>query len=508
MLLKKILITLTLLIFLSIALLWMLKNIISPDYIKQLISEKISAVTKEPTRVHGEVRWQIFPRPFVLVKGLEIGREHSESGRHASIASLALKPRIMPLLSGNFVADGLVISQMKAQIKLHSKPAMPAKKALAHQAQSNMRHQLHIKKLDIKDSEIAIDKQGQQLLLKSFNLHSDHLKMGGKAIPFNVTTHLSIEKKHLQFDSSIDFHGRFDLPATLDNQIIENPSLLNLQGQLGLQDININRLHMSRLNGSLNFKNKRFTLNPLTFSLYEGQSLGFLEYDSVNDVLNIEQTGTGLNSKALAYDLSGHNFLIAKMDYALHATMPLNSNAGMKASGQLHLKNGVLKGIDLNYMIDSLVKKTNQVLDMEKINIPNALALADFDLARIYQGDTAFKLSNIDWTLEHNLLESNEIIFQSERFKLHGQGVIDLNTQTIKAKLKAIITDMRENDQVLKAQRLLGGSFPILIQGSVFKPDILPDVEAMYPSISNYLLKHKLNKGIDKLKDKLGDLFQ
>ncbi|HAU0348361.1 TPA: AsmA family protein, partial [Legionella pneumophila] len=62
-LLGKILLAFTaLMIFVSITL-WILATNIKPETIKQLVSNKITAITHKQSQIDGTISWQLFPRP-------------------------------------------------------------------------------------------------------------------------------------------------------------------------------------------------------------------------------------------------------------------------------------------------------------------------------------------------------------------------------------------------------------------------------------------------------------
>ncbi|HAT9024997.1 TPA: AsmA family protein, partial [Legionella pneumophila subsp. pneumophila] len=97
-LLGKILLAFTaLMIFVSITL-WILAKNIKPETIKQLVSNKITAITHKQSQIDGTISWQLFPRPGLKFNKIHIGNENLNDNYSLLIDTLLLNLKITPLL--------------------------------------------------------------------------------------------------------------------------------------------------------------------------------------------------------------------------------------------------------------------------------------------------------------------------------------------------------------------------------------------------------------------------
>lgn len=88
------------------------KNI-KPETIKQLVSNKITAITHKQSQIDGTISWQLFPRPGLKFNKIHIGNENLNDNYSLLIDTLLLNLKITPLLKGHFVFSEINIDGLK-----------------------------------------------------------------------------------------------------------------------------------------------------------------------------------------------------------------------------------------------------------------------------------------------------------------------------------------------------------------------------------------------------------
>src|SRR5262249_14785800 len=97
------------------------------------------------------------------------------------------------------------------------------------------------------------------------------------------------------------------------------------------------------------------------------------------------------------------------------------------------------------------------------------------------------------------------LVLQTERLQLKGNGELDLKNKDINNHL--FVTVSLTNPKVDKIQQLLGGSFPILVQGNLLTPIILPDLKVINPILTQYWLKETLKNPVKEIHKQIKSLL-
>lgn len=106
-------------------------------------------------------------------------------------------------------------------------------------------------------------------------------------------------------------------------------------------------------------------------SLYNGESIGDMDYVIATQQLLINQTATNLDGKQLITSLLKHPAISGNLDYSIHASIPLKalSIESLVSKGTITLKDGEVYNINLDQLLNNLKVKLNSLMTETPDNI-------------------------------------------------------------------------------------------------------------------------------------------
>lgn len=500
-LLGKIVIALLALILLASTALWTFSQYIKPETLQRLVSNQLSAITHKKSQVDGGISWQLLPRPGLKFNKIRIGDPLARDEYIINIETLLLNLRLTALLRGQIVFSELRIEGINAVIDGDS-VTEPAAEAKLHEQKSASTNPLAIEQLRITRGQLTLKKNNQTAVFKNIQIGSDQFNLNNHLVPMQIKARLANSSYQPIMKAQLNFKGRVNLSLFLQSNPAQSGLNSFIDGQLSLDRVLINQFAIKKIGATIKTKNDLIVLNPLTISLYNGESIGDLNYAVASKILTINQTGTNLDGKSVITALLGRELVSGSLDYSLHATIPLAKN-DIKSSigkGNITIKNGQLYQVNMEELLDGLRDKLLQYLDKSQLNLKKIAQLADDKLNKNKQGITPFQLISLHYQLHNGQLSSDTMLLQTDKMQIAGAGTLDLITQQIQFILHASVTNNDDNT-LMTVQRLLGGYFPLLVKGTLVSPEISPDVKAIAPVLRQLLLKKTLDKPIKLLKD-------
>lgn len=478
---KKLVLSLLALVLITITILWGLAKSGQSDFIKTYVNSQLTSLVSQPSQINGDISWYIFPRPGIRITAVSVGEFDSQSPLAIKIDNLMFNLKITPLLRGRLVFSDLQVDGFNVQLKSDT-PALP-KQAVDNKVSATISSakEFAIESLLLSKGTIAWINHEDKLILTGVQIGAEQVNLEQQAFPFQLKGKFQFSKaEQAQAKAQINFKGSTKLsPAVFLSPQTALQSLF-IFGQLSLLDIQINTLKFDHLSANTHLKEGKLQLNPLTLSLYKGESVGDLTYDMAQHSLSINQTASNVDSNKLTQALFARNFLHGSMDFSLHTQSNLqnqNWQSNTKGSGSLTVKDGALQIINFNKIIDDINQKMTARLENRKNGIKEDSAPDGFNQTSFYQGTTAFKLLTMEYRFENGLLPANLLVLQTDKLQLKGQGVYNFNDNSINARLQAKLTIA--NDTMEKIQQLLGGSIPVSIRGNINDPEISPDLTAL-----------------------------
>ena len=503
--LGKIVIAFISLIILASVSLWFFTKNIQPETIKRFVSQQISAMTQKESRIDGAISWQFFPNPSLKIEKIEIGSTKEKENYHEVINSLVFNVKLSNLLKGSLLFDELAIDGLQLEVNPNvSKVVLtPTKQSTAPKSVSH--NEFAIQKVTLTRSQIALQRNNEETLLKNVQLAIEDFNLQSHSFPIQIKTRLTKLNNNTNIKANIAFTGRLNLDDSVINNLMKGTAIPSVEGQLLLWNIAFNQMHIDKINSTIKSNKDNLAFNPFTASLYDGEAVGTMNYALNTHQISINQTATNLDGKELLTALLGHSLLSGTMDYSIHASFP-SSMVSLKSftgAGQLTLKDGRLNGLNVDEVLNQLKGKLTQALNG---NLQDLTSLNDLNKAQFTEGNTDFKLASLEYQLNNEQFSTNSLLIQTEKLQVKGDGSINLNNHVMNSKLQVTINN---NDAAMqKIQSLVGGFFPIALSGTIEHPNMQPDFKTFSPLYSQLLTSPNLQKPLKLLGKQLKGLIR
>lgn len=264
------------------------------------------------------------------------------------------------------------------------------------------------------------------------------------------------------------------LPAVTENAKTINPDepfdlwwldKLEAQGSVKIGELVMRRLHVNSLSGRLTVSKRKFVVDPLFATIYEGQLTGRAEVDASRraPAWRLQQRLTNMNINTLLGDVMQTNRFEGRghLDLDVAAVGRKVSDLRKTAGGgvRLVLNRGAIRGID----VESVLRAANRQLKLlNGENAPTQKANLD---AR-----TSFSELRASLVLRHGVASNNDLAVTAGVLKLSGGGTIDLDASNLDYVVKA-----SANTRVPELSELAGLVLPIQFSGALSAPDYKVD---------------------------------
>ncbi|BCA95944.1 hypothetical protein TUM19329_23050 [Legionella antarctica] len=318
-LLGKIALTLLSLLLVTSIILWVLAKNINPETIKKLVGSQITTLTHKQSHIDGTISWQLFPRPGLKFSKIIIGDTKLNEEYSLAIDTMLLNLKISPLLSGKFVFSQVNIDGLNARVNQNvTKPAKPTDQLEnSHTSKSTYGEQFAIERLLVSHGQIIINNNGYFTVFKNLQIGVEHFNLQNIPFTVQVKTKLTEYNSNPLIKANINFKGRLNLAPSILNQLQNGIIQSAAEGQILLQNISLNQFVIKKISATLKTGKESIQLNPLTLSLYNGESIGNLDYGIAMKQFSLNQTATNLNGKQLMGILLGHEIIHGGLDYSI-----------------------------------------------------------------------------------------------------------------------------------------------------------------------------------------------
>ncbi|CEK11076.1 AsmA family protein [Legionella hackeliae] len=495
--LKKLVVCLVVLLIVATVFLWALAKSIRPEVVKDYVSAQLTHLTNQQSQVDGDISWQLFPRPGIKITGVRIGNKSEQSAYSVTLENLLFNLKITPLLRGQLVFSELDVNGFLLTINPNTTPPLVKKGQLSAKKSQHVAEQFAIERILLSRGEVNYQNNQQVIKLSNLQIGAERFNLKKLSFPlqFKTQVDVAVEGKPLM-KAQVNFNGSTALSMHLFDKPFATLQNTPLAGQLTIQDLTVNQLKISKIRATVKTKTGILLLNPLTLNLYNGESVGDLSYEITSKKLTLNQTATNLNGNKLIYDLVKKKLFKGSVDFSIHtqANMDGNWQDNTFGQGNLTIKDGVVESVNLNKVIDGTSDKINNLLSGKKDKANDVLQLSQFDDPAFFKGHTNFKLLTIQYTLQNAKLLSDSLVLQTDRLQLKGDGQLDLKDNNIDSRLQAKVS--LTDPEVDKIQQLLGGSFPLLVKGTLTTPSVLPDLKIINPILTRFWLKETLAKPV------------
>lgn len=492
----------TILLFLCLGL-WIISQNITHKAVKDLINDKLSAITTEKSHIEGDVLWQLFPHPGIKITQIQLIDNHYS----LFIENLILNLQITSLLHRQLVfkevkIDGLTVSVKNPDNQLNTVLNKVSNLTIS----KNNPVGFDIERFSLKNGQITITQPKQKTALTHLQIQTKDINFTKEFFPLQFQTTLLASYAGNKIKTTLKYNGKIRLPSPL----LLEPSMalqnIGLNGQMELHHFRFNQFKLSKLSSTARTKKGTLVLNPLIFSLYGGQSQGDLHYQFATKKLSFNQSATHLNANQLLKNFSNKTLMTGDLTISWHGSINFQDDNWQKTcggDGRILVQNGILYFIDLQALADSATKKINSLPSQDQTEME--LALNQPLIKAHPQGATAFNLLNIDYHLLNGTFFSDRLFLETNRVQLKGSGALDLNTQSLNGSLSAKL--VTNDTMVAKIQGLLGGSFPLQLTGTLNQPEILPNEKSIKPILTRYMVKNAIGFPVRQIKQQIETLI-
>lgn len=494
---KNLFIVICTILFLTLILTWILASVLSPEKFKPYLNQQLSYFAQQPSQIEGDITWRIFPKPGIKATKIIIGKNDPNAPYSLSLNELQLNLKITALLKGLFHFSEVKLQGLDLNLNTSNK-VNPSPAFHRAEKQPPVLSNIQIERFLITQGNIHLKTSKKEYSLQQLQLGAEHINLNRLYFPLQLKATLSANSKDKNRTTLLSFKGK----SSIDSNFIHNPAEalghLQLDGQLSLQDIQGFPIEIENITGNMMLSQDKFVLRPLTFSLYSGASVGNLYFNCKDQTLKVNQTATNMNAEQISIHLFGRPILTGTVDLTLHLQTILNANifSQLKGRGNLTVKNGQIQGVDFNALLSDLLHQIKLVVLDTPIKLATALAPEIFKSSKYLQGQTNFTLLSIPFSLEDHIIRSDSVLMQTDKTQIKGQGELNLDSDALKMKLFANFLNLSEGDEQL--QVLLGGSFPLILSGTVQHPIIVPNLDLIHPLITSIFKPIKIFESVQK----------
>ncbi|MGZ8143103.1 MAG: AsmA family protein [Methylosarcina sp.] len=281
------------------------------------------------------------------------------------------------------------------------------------------------------------------------------------------------------------------LAAGLSKLPIDTLKKLNINGNLSLNKLKINDLTMQDIRLSINGKQGNITAKQAIQQFYQGSYSGDLSLSLRNEqsLLSINENIDRVQIEPLLKDFKGK----AQIAGVVNASSQLQGQgrnarelkSGLGGQFNFQFKEAAIKGFNLQKIIDSV--KASQ--KGTSVVTPNE------------NDQTVFTEITGTAKLSEGLVQNNDLVANSSRFRIDGQGSVNLNTDSLDYK---IITRLKKTPANPSETEQFHSTPVVLNIGGTFnKPVYTLDISALLTEKN----KEKIEKFLDKKKEKVDKLL-
>jgi AsmA protein len=320
--------------------------------------------------------------------------------------------------------------------------------------------------VDIDDSKLSFSLQAKEFSkpIIRFDLKLDSIDLDRYLPPASAASEAK-EKRKMETQT----HGASKTDYTPLRSLV-------VEGTVKVGEFKVQGARIQDLNLKVSGKNGRFSLDPMTLKLYEGEARGKGSLDVQQDVprTSVELDAKGLQVEPLLKDVVDKDILAgitkAKINLQMTGDDAEQIKGGLQGKGDFLFEDGAIKGIDLPGMVR---------------NTKAAFGLAEKTAER---PSTDFSELHAPFTITNGVVNTPATTLMSPLLRVTASGNADFVKETLDFRVepKFVATLKGQKDTTERA----GLMVPVLITGTFSSPKYSPDLQGM--------LKKSLEEGIPR----------
>ena len=347
--------------------------------------------------------------------------------------------------------------------------------------------------------DLLVDGLNHELHMNLLRGESANLKMTGKIAVTNFET----EPKIMGQMNFSEFDGKKWLKATKqDLPILQELSgvsggvhfsggvelqKLNLEGNVHVKDVRISDVRMNNMRIPLRLQKGILSILPLSTSFYEGTLENRIEVNLIGSVPRIVMNMQMQNIKVGGFfsDLAPHSKMKLKGEgnISLQCVTQGGDNVtilkNLNGTGQLDIKNGVLTGIDIPYLVHS----SYHLVDHQSVSQEDT-------------HQTEFKVMASKILIQNGVMKNDDFSMDTSVTLTQGNGQVDLVNQLLDYRLITKLLHPPNTKGWINLYRL---SIPIQISGHLNDPKVSVDTVELLKSVAVQRLEQETQNVVEKL---------
>jgi|GEM_PF-1940318 AsmA protein len=259
-----------------------------------------------------------------------------------------------------------------------------------------------------------------------------------------------------------------------------------LQGNVSISNVKLTNIHAENVSADLHWQNNALIIEPIKASFYGGTLVGTATGSNFSAVQhwkwNIQ--ANGIQIKPLLDDANDGN---SKIKIAGVGQMNMQAESSGKTREQVlnslngtltfSIRDGVVEGIDLNYLFQS----ADALINKQPMPSPTNI------------NETVFQSLQGTAAIKNGVAETNDMLLTSSAFTTKAQGSVELLSQSINLRLQL------NPQQKAKTQ----WEIPVLITGRLNHPDIRLDTEEIQKFLAAQEIEKLKAKAVEQIQKRI-----
>lgn len=266
-----------------------------------------------------------------------------------------------------------------------------------------------------------------------------------------------------------------------------------LQGDVHVGDVKIANVHASDARINLSWRDHTLYLDPITATLYDGTLTGKANGRELAGTpkWSWDLQFNKVQLKPLLHDVNGEDSRVkiagigdVKISFATQGKTREQVLSNLSGITQFSLSNGIIEGVDLNYIIHT----ADAVINKQPLVQPSN-NLTTFDS---FSGGLIIK---------NGVAETSNLLLLSSAFKAVGKGSVNLVYQAVNFQLQVAALNVQTSWEI-----------PVTVTGSLSRPDVRLDTTELRKLVIKEEFDKVRNKVSSQIKEhipgKTGDFLQ
>ncbi len=271
---------------------------------------------------------------------------------------------------------------------------------------------------------------------------------------------------------------------------------LNLNGQLDIGHLVVNRLKLDDIRLKLNAKKGLIETQQSIGKMYQGNYKGGIQLNvkPAKPQLSLNETLNAVQLEPLLADLSGSDRMSGQAD--INVTVQTRGNtvselkSGLNGQARFKFKEGVVRGFNLQNMIDN----GKALIEGKPLPSENK------------KDQTVF--SEISGTAQiiNGLVKNDDLYAEASKLRVNGKGTADLVSEQLDYKVQARL--LKQEATANEPEKIKGYPLIFNIDGTFQKPKYKLDITSILTEKNKAKIEKELKKLDEKIAPGVSDLLK